>query len=231
MRVSAKTNRINCWLLLCTLVVVASGLPVLGQEASGEQKDYEAGEVWLKGSRVYVYVGKTRLGHEHGVEGQLSSGSLQLKEGKGKLVFDMNTFTADTAAARSYVGLGGSLDARSVSKTNANMHGYSVLDVANFPAAEFVVSKVTALKEKSERGLAQYQVEGKFTLHGVTQPLSFIVDIEPKEGWLHVRGSFAILQTDYGITPFSAGFRAMTIANQLTIWGDLWVAERKLTTK
>ncbi len=51
-------------------------------------------------SRIYVKVMRTnRLGHNHGVEGKLASGSLKFGD-KGDFTFDMTTFTADTAAAQ-----------------------------------------------------------------------------------------------------------------------------------
>jgi len=41
---------------------------------------------------------------------------------------------------------------------------------------------------------------------------------------LHIRGNFTILQTDYGITPYSKAFGAIGVANPLRIYGDLYVA-------
>src|SRR4051812_32335317 len=56
-------------------------------------------------SRVFVKVGSaTALGHPHGVEGRLQSGRLT-PGGDGELVFDMGTFTADTAESRKRAGL------------------------------------------------------------------------------------------------------------------------------
>jgi len=139
----------------------------------------------------------------------------------------MNTFTADTNAARKYVGLSGTTDAGTRSKVNSNMRGSDVLNVRRYPTAKFQVKSVSPLKQKSRRGLPQYQIEGDFTLHGKTQTIRFVADSEAKDGWLHVRGGFAILQTSYGITPYSTGLGTIGVADKLTIWGDLWVAEQK----
>ena len=48
--------------------------------ASTEDKSEQLkqNQVSLKRSRVYTFVGKTGLGHQHGIEGQLKSGSIQL---------------------------------------------------------------------------------------------------------------------------------------------------------
>jgi hypothetical protein len=55
------------------------------------------GDVDLAGSRVYVFVGKTGLGHDHAVIGKLVSGSVRLDaaEDAGQLVFDMRSFLAE----------------------------------------------------------------------------------------------------------------------------------------
>jgi hypothetical protein len=195
------------------------------QEKSSSQKVYQTGDVHLKQSRVYIHVGKTGFGHEHAVEGQLSSGTLKLNEAEGELVFAMKTFTADTNAARKYIGLSGTTAAGTRSKVNANMRGRHVLNVGRFPTAKFKVKSVSPLKQKSRRGLPQYRIEGDFTLHGKTRLIRFTADAAAKDGWLHVRGGFSILQTNYGITPYSTGLGTIGVANKLTIWGDLWVAE------
>ena len=37
-------------------------------------------------------------------------------------------------------------------------------------------------------------------------------------------GNFSLLQTDYGIKPFTTALGAIGVADRLTIYGDLWVA-------
>src|SRR5438876_1084535 len=62
----------------------------------------QPGDVYLPSSRVYVFVGKTGFGHEHGVIGQLKQGRIDLTGARepGTLIFDMAAFTADTPDAR-----------------------------------------------------------------------------------------------------------------------------------
>src|SRR5579859_6733718 len=56
----------------------------------------EPGSVDLARSRVYVYVDKTGLGHEHGVEGKIKSGAIRLgaRADAGSIDFDMTSFAA-----------------------------------------------------------------------------------------------------------------------------------------
>jgi polyisoprenoid-binding protein YceI len=185
----------------------------------------EAGDVNLKDSRVYIYVGKTGLGHNHGVEGRLKSGRIQLgqPENAGELVFDMTSFDADTDAARRYVGLEGSTDKSTRQQVNTNMKGADVLNVQKFPLATFRIASAKLLQEKGRQGLPEYQLDGRFTLHGVTQPLRFQATGEELDGRIHLRGSFSILQTNYGIRPYSRAFGAVGVTDKLTIYGDLWL--------
>jgi hypothetical protein len=199
---------------------------ILQERTQEPTKTYSPGEIHLKSSRVYTFVGKTGFGHEHGVVGLLKRGSVRLgvEQNGGQLVFDMTSFEADTDGARKYVGLEGSTDRSTQEKVNANMLGSSVLDVQRYPTATFAIKSTRLLPEKSKRGLAQYRLDGDFTLHGVTRPVSIIATAESKGAWIHLRGAFSILQSEYGITPFSKVFGAVGITDQLKIWGDVWIA-------
>jgi polyisoprenoid-binding protein YceI len=201
---------------------------VAPQSAVG-QTVYEPGDFFLQGSRVYVKVGKTGFGHEHGVVGQLHTGKLQLNatEAAGEIQFDMRSFIADTDSARKYVGLEGVTPPTTQQEVNTNMLGSAVLDTGRFPLASFVVRSATRLPQPSARGLAQYQLQGDFTLHGATQPLQVIAEAEEQGGWIHLRGGFNMLQSSFGITPFSKAFGAVGVADQLTVYGDFWIAKER----
>lgn len=181
------------------------------------------GEVDLRRSRVYVFVGKTGLGHDHGVEGRLKSGTVRLDAGEsaGELVFDMNSFDADTDAARKYVGLSGSTDTSTRQQVNTNMKGAPILNVRQFPTATFKIDSCRQLERKNAKGQTAYELSGKFTLRGVTRPLKFSAEYVEDKGIHRLRGNFSILQTNYGITPFKKAFGAVGVANQLKIFGDL----------
>ena len=182
------------------------------------------GEIDLQQSRVYVFVGKTGLGHDHGIEGLLRAGELQLgaERNAGRLEFDLRSFTADTAAARAYVGLAGQTDRKTADKVTANMLSPAVLDVGRFPTAVFEATAITPLPRQGNQP-QQYQLTGDFTLHGIKRQIRFPAQAEAAQGLMHLRGSFAIRQTDFQITPYSQAFGAVGVADQLTIYGDLWL--------
>lgn len=222
--------------LICCVVMLSEAVAQYSQQsaaASAGAQTLEAGDVYLPSSRVYVSVGKTGLGHEHAVVGQLSRGRLRLDvpQNSGQLVFDMRTFAADTDAARKSVGLEGTTDASTQQQVNANMLGPDVLDVAHYPTAALNVRAVSRLPQASSRGLPQYQLDGDLTLHGVSQPIQVVADAEERNGWIHLRGGFTMLQSRFGITPFSKAFGAIGVADQLTVWGDLWLTkDRQVVT-
>jgi polyisoprenoid-binding protein YceI len=199
---------------------------LLSQEATTQIK---SGDLELQTSRVYVRVGKVGLGHEHGASCKLKSGSLHLSQpdasgSHGKLVFDMTSFEADSDAARKYVGLEGSTEEATRKQVNENLLGRDVLDVEKYETATFEAKRITKLDELSKRGLPKYKFEGDFTLHGTTKPLEFAADVEVVKGWNHLRGGFAILQSAYGIKPYSKMLGAVGVTDRLLIYGDLIVA-------
>jgi len=195
-------------------------------------EELEESQVSVARSRVYIFVDKTGFGHQHGVEGKLKSGqlSLGLLENAGELIFDMTSFDADSDAARRYVGLQGSTEFSTRRQVNDNMKNAQILNVAQFPTAKFAIKSATLLDKKSPKGFPLYELSGEFTLRGRTRPLKFEAEAEEKDGMVHVRGRFSILQTQYGISPFRKALGTIGVADQLVIHGDLWVAALKNST-
>ncbi len=185
-----------------------------------------SGQIDTRASRVFIHVGKTGLGHEHAVVGKLSSGELHLGATRdaGRLVFQMKSFAADRADARKYLGLEGTTSASTQRKVDANMLGPAVLNVRKYPTAEFRVASASRLEEPTEKGQARYRLQGDFTLHGTTRPLTVDAVAVAQGKQTRVRGAFRVKQTDFGITPFSKAFGTIGVADTLVIYGELYVA-------
>lgn len=199
-----------------------------------EKKTFAVDEIDTQSSRTYIHVRKTGFGHEHAVVGRIKKGEIHLGASKnaGKIVFDMTGLAAGTAEARRYIGLKGTASASTARKVTANMLGKDVLNVGQFPTATFTVKSALPLKQKSSDGHTRYQLEGTFTLHGVTRPLKLTVEANEKGGKVRLRGGFSILQTSFGITPYSKAFGAVGVADKLTIYGEIdIVKEAKLTRR
>lgn len=183
------------------------------------------GEVNLEHSRVFIKVGKVGLGHEHAIVGNLKEGEMALtKGGNGRLVFDMTSFDADSEFARKYIGLEGTTDEGTRKQVNENMLGKAVLDVKKYPEAIFELKEIKPLGTKSSRGFPEYVLAGDFTLHGTRRAIEFQVDLQEEKGWYHMRGGFEILQSQYGIKPYSKMGGVVGVTDKLIIYGDLWIA-------
>ncbi len=189
----------------------------------------EPGDVYLPGSRVYAFVSKTGFGHEHGVVGQLLPSKLRLdaQQDAGQLNFDMRTFAADSDLARKYVGLAESTPPATQREVNTNMLGTAVLDAGRFPTASFAVHSAARIAQPGPRGMPQYQIGGDFTLHGVTRPIQIVAEAEEQQGWTHLRGGFILVQSQFGITPFTKAFGAVGVADEVKVYGDLWIARER----
>jgi polyisoprenoid-binding protein YceI len=176
-------------------------------------------------SRVYIKVGASgRIGHDHGVEGRLASGKITLGE-TGMLVFAMDRFTADTAEARQYVGLSGTVSNGDRQKTNANMLGSDILAAAQYPTASYAIASALPLDGQAPGEPGRYKLDGQFTLHGVSRPQPLIAQVErtTTPGVLRMRCAFAIQQSEYGITPYSTLGGLVGVADRLDIRGDLLI--------
>lgn len=233
-----RANHRARWALSAVLLVLtlANSDSILGQGSGSRvapkpsKITLEPGQLHLGKSRVFVFVGKTGLGHEHAVEGRLRSGEIHLAAAKnlGELVFDMNTFDADGDESRKYLGLKGSTPEGTRQQVNANMRGRAVLDIATHPTATFEITKVAKAARPNARGRVQYDLDGQFTLCGKRRPIRVVAEAEELESWIHLRGSFAILQTEFGITPFSKVGGLVGVADRLQIHGDFWIARAQL---
>lgn len=183
------------------------------------------GEVDLAGSRVYVFVGKTGLGHDHAVTGSLRSGRLRLgaAEQAGTLVFDMQSFRADTPEARKLLGLPGATDAGTRKQVDDNMLGPAVLDVAKHPTATFEIRSALQSPRPPAGGKLAYDLVGSFTLHGVTRPVTVRAEAEVIGPLIRLWGGFAVKQTDFGMKPFAKFGGVVGVADELKIYGDIRV--------
>jgi len=139
------------------------------------------------------------------------------------LVFDMRSFTADTAEARKALGLPGETDASTQKKVQASMAGPDVLDVARHPTATFQIRSALSSKQQVQGRPPVYELIGAFTLHGVTREVIIPVEVEQRGEWLRLRGMFVIKQTDFGMKPSKKFGGVVGVADELRITGDMLV--------
>jgi len=224
-----KANQIAVLVLMIPFAVATSiaidTRVTRGDDGVPSTRPGAAGDVNINQSRVYTFVGKTGFGHEHGVVGRLKSGTIRLgaDHDAGQLEFDLTSFVADTAEARQYVGLAGETDASTQEQVTSNMLGAYVLDASHFPIATFVITSALPVRGDQPNGAQRYQLQGQFTLHGVTRPLRIVADALKESGAVRLRGGFVLLQTDYGIKPFSKALGAVGVTDRLKIYGEILI--------
>lgn len=189
-------------------------------------------EIEAQSSRVFVFVAKKGLGHEHAVSVPLSTGVLHLgaQRGAGRLTWDLRACTADTSEARAALGLKGDTDDATRKQVDQNMLGAAVLNVAKFPSAEFLIESALPTGRRRENA-DEFELRGQFTLHGVTRTLRFPVVVEEREEWLLVRGTVPLRQTDFGIQPFTKGLGLIGVADEVQAHGILWVRRENRAQK
>ena len=103
------------------------------------------------------------------------------------------------------------------------MRGPDVLDVTKYPQAVFRIRSAKLRNESTPGATPTYDLDGQFTLHGVARPLRVAAIVTFAEGRTGLHGRFTILQSEYGITPYSAALGAVGVADKLDILGDLWM--------
>ena len=208
------------------LTAVAEAQPTASPTAPSSAVASQDRPIDTAASRIYVLVGKSGLvGHVHAVEARLASGHLRLgaTAQAGQWTFDMQSFVVDTPAARTMLGLAGEVDASTREQTQANMLGPEVLDVARHPIATFRIDSALPSTQARPQAAAAYDLRGTFVLKGVERPLAVTAAVEDRAGTLLLRGSFPLKQSAYGMKPYAKFGGMVGVADELKIWGDVWL--------
>ena len=103
-----------------------------------------------------------------------------------------------------------------VAEVQRVMLSEQVLDVRRYPTIAFRSRRVSVVA-RSATG-ADLAVEGDLTLHGTTRPMTARVSatFDPG-GRLTARGSFTLLQSDFGIVPVTAAGGTIRVRDELDI--------------
>lgn len=200
---------------IVAVVVAFAATPLLAQ----------SGSVIVEHSRVYVFVAKKGAGHDHGIEGRVAAGEIHLDRAEqvGELTFDLRSLAADTTPARQFFKLPGETPADTQAEVTGNMQGPSVLNIAQFPKAQLTIHRLRPLPPEAGQTAQPYQLDGEFTLHGVKKGLQFVATSESVNGMIRLRGRFTMKQTDFGIKPFSKLLGAVGVADELQVYGDIYL--------
>jgi hypothetical protein len=157
-----------------------------------------------------------RLGHNHVIVSSQESGRAWLgpepQQSGFEIRLPVSAFVVDDPAARSAAGpeFPGELPAEARDGTYRNMLRPEVLDGDRHPEIVVRVSRVSGTWQ-------QPVVVARITLRGVTRDIEVPVDLQRDQQALLARGTLRILQSDFGITPFSVGGGAIQVADEVDV--------------
>ena len=163
--------------------------------------------------RILVYP-DGRLGHNHVIGGPVIRGQIVVPKDYQKtwlsLSIPVDAMQLDKPAWRLAEGFSADLSAQAIAGTRKHMLSDKVLDAKRYPNIEIRADELSG-------PLWQPDVRAQITIAGVTREITIPVSVKKTANELDVTGHFAIKQTDFGITPFSALGGILKIADTLTV--------------
>ncbi len=206
--------------------------PTATEQTPAAAHDGERYGIDPRASRVYVHVYRAgalaRLGHNHVISTQALQGSVWLQPTIQRSSFDITVpvtaLIVDEETARRTAGadFAAPINAADREATQRNMLREEVLDAARFPLVR--VSSV-----RIDGALPQLEIVARVTVRDVAREMRIPTTVQIDRETVTARGAFDILQTDFGIKPFSVALGALTVQDQLHIRFEL-TATRSLST-
>lgn len=175
---------------------------------------------------IYVYRGGTfsKLGHNHVVSSHSLRGRVwihpQLPQSGFELSLPVQELTVDEPEARRAAGKDFPPDVPAADKegTRKNMLRAEVLDAEHYP-------NVTLRSVKIAGSLPAPQVVARITIKNANRDVEMPAQVEVQGEKVTAKGEFDILQTEFGMKPFSVGLGALEVQDRLHIRYSI-VAER-----
>ena len=166
--------------------------------------------------RVYRAGPLARLGHNHVITSTAERGVAWVAADPGQSGFVVRVPVAglvvDDPAARAAAGpdFPGEVPADAREGTTRNMLRPELLDGDRHPE---IIVRADALGGTWENAVA----EARITLRSETRSLPVPLSVEMRGSALAARGSFRILQSDFGIKPFSVAGGAIQVADEVEV--------------
>ncbi len=189
------------------LVLVWLAFATLGAQGGTYQIDQTA-------TSVLIQVGKGGLfsfaAHDHEIAAPAVAGSIVLDQSdvtKSKISLEFD------AKALKVTGKGE--PAEDVPEVQAAMLSDRVLDVKQYPTITFRSNRVALVNKGADR--LTLNVAGDLTLHGTTRPVTTRVEVSLKDPSLTATGTTRIRQTDFGMTPVTAGGGTVRVKDEVDV--------------
>lgn len=176
---------------------------------------------------ILVYRGGrfARLGHNHVMSSKSLTGRAwmhpQLAQSGFEIAFPVADLVVDDPDARRAAGSEFPPEIPEADKqgTRKNMLRAEVLDGEQYPRVEVRSAKI-------DGSLPSLQVTTRVTIKQTTRDIVVPVKVTVTDDRLTAAGEFAILQTDFGMKPFSVGMGALEVKDQLDIRFEIVAVKR-----
>lgn len=154
------------------------------------------------------------LGHKHAISAyQMEAyAMISTTQSRAILRLPLKALRVDEPSARQQLQLEGELDASEIADTKTNM--LLSLEADQYPE---LIIRIDEFHLANDAVVAV----GELYLHGTIQPIQVPVNLSNQDGGLSVTGSFKILQTKFGIEPYSALGGGLRVADDLEIEFEL----------
>jgi polyisoprenoid-binding protein YceI len=167
---------------------------------------------------ILVYRGGTlaRLGHNHVMTARQLAGKVwihpQFEKSGFDISFQVRDLVVDDAQERRAAGSDFPPEIAQADReaTRANMLKPEVLDAENFPEVRLQATNV-------QGSLASPQITVGIAIKDVRREMSVPVKISMAGQQLRAQGEFDVLQSEFGIKPFSVGLGALQVQDRLHI--------------
>lgn len=167
---------------------------------------------------IYVYSDGplARFGHDHVMTTSSLSGSVSVRNTGQQVDFELSfpvvQMTVDDPEARRLAGTDFPPDLTAADRAAArrNMLRRATLDAQHYPSI--------SLQSVRSSGPPQSPlITVRITIRGVSRETPVSTGLQFNDGSLTASGEFDILQSDFGITPFSIAFGALRIDDRLHV--------------
>jgi polyisoprenoid-binding protein YceI len=149
-----------------------------------------------------------QAGHDLTIEITRWSGTVTMGDDPADATIDV---TAETGSLRVVSGTGGMKPLSERDKREITANAAKTLGVDRFPQAHFVSSTITG---DGSSGTA----EGTLTLHGTDRPLRLEIT---SSGENKYRATGSVIQTEFGIKPYTGLFGALKLADRVSFEVDV----------
>ena len=196
-------------------------------EVSPEFPDVDYRQAALRGEAVYrieperslvaIEVRRggplARLGHDHVVSSRSVQGYVTLGLRRADLVVALDRLMVDDPGLRKAAGFDTQPSAADIEATRVNMLD-RVLQLERHP-------RLLVQVRQASGAVAGAAMEAAIVLNGVTRRVQLPVQLDVDKESITARGTFSVLQSDFGISPFSILGGAIAVQDRLSVRFEL----------